>query len=338
MRAAQIGHYEKDTTTAISEVEVHETPLPEAGTGDVLVRVKAAAVNPLEILTITGGVKLIQDYPMPVTLGNELAGVVEQVGSGVSGFEPGDRVYARTPIDRPGALAEYAAVPADALAPMPEGYDFAEAATIPLTGLTAWQAFIEILAVKPGQSVLIPGGSGSFGRMAVPIAKELGLEVVVTGGERAREEILALGADRYLDYRKEDYWRSDIMVDYVIDALGPGEFDRELSVIKPGGALLSLRGVPNKAFAKRMRLPFLKRALFSLAGSKFDGKARSEAKRYDFIFVHADGEQLRRVTDIVKRREVKPSVDPHEFGLDDIREALKLVADGHPSGKVVVRF
>ncbi|PST49009.1 oxidoreductase [Bifidobacterium callitrichos] len=340
MRAAQINRYEKDVAKAIAGVAVNDVPVPSIGDRDILIRVKAAAVNPLELLVVTGAVKLIQDYPMPVTLGNEVAGVVERVGDAVRGFQPGDRVYARTPIDRPGALAEFVALPADAVAPMPEGYDFDEAATIPLTGLTAWQAFTEVLDAKPGQGVLIPGGSGSFGRMAVPIAKSLGLDVTVTGNERSRDEILALGADRYLDYRAEDYWQAGIGVDYVIDTLGPAEFDRELSVLKPGGTLLSLRGVPNKAFAERMRMPFLKRVLFSLAGSKLDKKAQAQGKRYEFIFVRADGEQLRHVTDIVKERDVRPSIDPHMLRLDDIQAALKLVAGmgGRASGKVVVRF
>ena len=118
---------------------------------------------------------------------------------------------------------------------MPEGYDFNTAAAIPLTGLTAYQAIVEELEAKPGQTILIPGGSGSFGQMAVPIAKALGLRVIVTGNARAKERFLAMGVDRYLDYKAENYWEVLSDIDHVIDTLGPGEFEHELVVLKKGG-------------------------------------------------------------------------------------------------------
>lgn len=150
-----------------------------------------------------------------------------------------------------GAFAEYVAVDAKSIAKMPKGYDFVTAAAIPLTGLTAYQGITEELEAKEGETLLITGGSGSFGQMAVPIAKEFGLQVIVTGNERAKEKFLAMGVDKYFDYRKENYWESLKDIDYVIDTLGPSEFQRELSVLKKGGRLLSLRTGPNKMFAIR---------------------------------------------------------------------------------------
>ena len=133
---------------------------------------------------------------MPLTLGNECSGIVEQVGDKVKGFQTGDRIYTRLPIRKIGAFAEYVAVEQDAIAKMPEGYDFNTAAAIPLTGLTAYQAIVEELEAKPGETILIPGGSGSFGQMAVPIAKALGLRVIMTGNARVKEQFLAMGVDR----------------------------------------------------------------------------------------------------------------------------------------------
>ena len=161
----------------------------------MLIRVKAAAVNPLELLILSGRVKLIQNYSFPLTLGNECAGIVERVGKSVTGIQKGDHVYTRLPLNRIGAFADYVAVEQQAVAKMPAGYEFATAAAIPLTGLTAYQGLVEELEAKPGETVLIPGGSGSFGQMAVPVAKALGLRVIVTGNDRAREQILAMGAD-----------------------------------------------------------------------------------------------------------------------------------------------
>lgn len=333
MKAVQIDRYSKDIHTVLRDI-----PVPEIGPGQVLVQVKAAAVNPLELLLLTGSVRLIQDYPMPLTLGNECSGVVAAVGSRVTDVQVGDRVYTRLPLSHIGAFAEYVAVESSALAPMPKGYDFATAAAIPLTGLTAWQGITEELAAQPGKTLLIPGGSGSFGQMAVPIAKALGLQVIVTGNQRARESILAAGADQYLDYREENYWEVLSGVDYVIDTLGAGEFQRELSVLKPGGRLLSLRTGPNRAFGVRNQFGPVKRALFAAAGAKYDRAARKQGKEYRFLFVRADGAQLREITKLVERRHIVPKTHPRTFTLETAQDALELVKHGPTQGKVLIEI
>ena len=303
-----------------------------------MVRVKAAAVNPVELLISTGSVKLIQDYPMPLTLGNECSGVVEQVGKAITAFQVGDPVYARLPVGTLGGFAQYVSVPQGALAKMPVGYDFAIAAAIPLTGLTAWQCLTEELEAKPGETVLIPGGSGSFGEMAVPLAKALGIRVIVSGNARAKERFLALGADQYLDYRQENYWEVLSPVDHVIDTLRAGEFSRELSVLKRGGRLVSLRTGPNRAFAARKQLPAWKKLLFSLAGGKYDRAARKQGKEYRFLFVREEGTQLQAITEIVERYHITPRLDARSFTLETVRDALNLVAQGHPDGKVILQI
>ena len=331
MKAVQIDRYSKDARTVLRDV-----PVPQIGPTEVLLRVKAAAVNPLELLIASGSIRPIQDYPLPLTLGNACSGVVEATGREVAGFRPGDRVYARLPVSKIGAFAEYVAVDQSALAAMPEGCDFATAAAIPLTGLTAWQGIVEELRAKRGETLLIPGGSGSFGQMAVPIAKALGLQVIVTGNSRAKESVLAAGADRYLDYRQENYWEVLPKVDCVIDTLGAGEFQRELSVLKPGGRLLSLRTGPNKAFAASNRFGLAKRLLFAAAGAKYDRAAKRQGKEYRFIFVRSDGAQLRDITKVVERNRIVPKTDPRTFTLETAQEALDLVKNGPTDGKVLI--
>lgn len=299
IKAVQIDRYSKEV-----KAEVREIPKPEAGDGEVLVKVMASAVNPLEILIMTGAVKLIAKYKFPLTLGNECSGIVEKVGKKVKDFCVGDRVYGRLPIGKIGALAEYAAISADALAKMPEGYDFADAAAIPLTGLTAYQAIEEELRAKPGETLFIPGGSGSFGQMAVPIAKSFGLKVIVSGNDRAERSIRAAGADEYIDYKKTDYVSVLKDVDCIIDTLGSGEFEKELSVLKRGGRLTSLRGIPNKKFAAERGIKGIKKMLFTLAGSKFDRKAKAQGKEYSFLFVRADGEQLKKLLRLSKKEKL----------------------------------
>lgn len=331
MKAVQIKHYSKNIDTILTDI-----PKPQISNSEVLIQVKAAAVNPLELLILTGSVKLLQNYPMPLTLGNECSGIVEQVGSKVSGFQKGDRVYTRLPLNKIGAFAEYVAVDQNAIAKMPQGYDFNTATAIPLTGLTAYQAIVEELEAKPGQTLLIPGGSGSFGQMAVPIAKALGLRVIVTGNTRAKEQFLAMGVDRYLDYKTENYWEVLSDVDHVIDTLGPDEFDRELAVLKKDGRLVSLRTGPNKAFAERKQISGLRKQMFALAGSKYDKAAKKQGKEYRFVFVRSDGAQLQKITEIVEKQQIKPSVDSRIFSLDQANEALQLVAKGPLNGKVVI--
>lgn len=333
MKAVQIKKYAKDINTILNDI-----PKPQISDSEVLIQVKAAAVNPVELLILTGSVKLIQDYTMPLTLGNECSGIVEQVGSKVKDFAKGDRVFTRLPIQKIGAFAEYVAVEQDAVAKMPDGYDFNTAAAIPLTGLTAYQAIVEELEAKPGETLLIPGGSGSFGQMAVPIAKALGLHVIVTGNARAREQFVSMGVDRYMDYKQENYWEQLSDIDYVIDTLGPDEFEHELAVLKQGGRLVSLRTGPNKAFAERKGFSGLKKQLFTLAGSKYDKAAKKQGKEYRFVFVRSDGAQLRKIAEIVERQQIKPAVDSRVFTLDQANDALRLVAKGSLNGKVIIQL
>lgn len=333
MKAVQINRYSKQIHTVLRDI-----PLPQISDSEVLIQVKAAAVNPLEMLILTGSVKLIQDYPMPLTLGNECSGIVEEVGSKVTGFQKGDRVYTRLPLRKIGAFAEYVAVDQNAIAKMPEGYDFNTAAAIPLTGLTAYQAIVEELEAKPGDTLLIPGGSGSFGQMAVPIAKALGLRVIVTGNARAKEQFCSIGVDRYLDYKRENYWEQLSDMDYVIDTLGAAEFEHELTVLKQGGRLVSLRTGPNKAFAVKYHVSGLKKLLFTLAGSKYDKAAGKQGKEYRFLFVRSNGAQLQKITEIVEQQQIRPAIDSRIFSLSQANEALQLVSKGPITGKVIIQM
>lgn len=333
MKAAQIKKYSKKI-----KVSVNEVAIPEPGAHEVLIKVKAAGVNPLDILMVTGSVRLIQDYQMPLTLGNECSGVVEKVGDGVQDFQKGDRVYTRLPLEKIGAFAEYVTVDHAAIAKMPAGYDFVTAAAVPLTGLTAYQGLVEELEVQSGRTLLITGGSGSFGQMAVPVAKAMGLRVIITGNTRSREKFDKMGVDRYIDYTKEDYWKTLTDVDYVIDTLGANEFTHALSVLKRGGRLLSLRAAPNRLFAERNDFSWFKKVLFTLAGIKYDKAAKKQGKEYRFMFVRSNGEQLKAVTEIVEKMNIVPEIDSRVYSLSQVNEALEHVSGGALKGKVVIQM
>lgn len=331
MKAAVLTHYDKKGT----ELEIREisTPIPEED--EVLVKIMTAAVNPLDNMIIRGEVKLIVPYAMPLVMGNEFAGIVEKTGKNAARFKPGDRVYGRMPLKKIGAFAEYAAVKETALAVIPEYLSFEEAATVPLTALTAMQAF-EVMDVHAGESVFISGGTGSLGAMAIPVAKSLGLHVYTNGSGENEERVRKLGAEKFIDYRKENY--ADVLsgVDHVLDTLGDRELPNEFKVLKEGGSLVSLRGMPNGRFARRSGMPLFKRLLFQAAGRKYDRMAAAKKQTYDFLFVHEDGSQLDRIGRLFdKEHPLETSIDT-VFALEEINEALAKVKQGKSKGKTII--
>ena len=331
MKAAVLTHYDKNGT----ELEIREisTPVPEED--EVLVKIMTAAVNPLDNMIIRGEVKLIVPYAMPLVMGNEFAGVVEKTGKNATHFKPGDRVYGRMPLKKIGAFAEFAAVKETALAVIPDYLSFEEAATVPLTALTAMQAF-EVMDVHAGESVFISGGTGSLGAMAIPVAKSLGLHVYTNGSGDNEDRVRKLGAEKFIDYRKENYVDVLSDVDHVLDTLGDRELPNEFKVLKEGGNLVSLRGLPNGRFARRSGMPLIKRLLFQMAGRKYDRMATAKKQTYDFLFVHEDGGQLDRIGRLFdKENPLETSIDT-VFAFDEINDALNKVKQGKSKGKTII--
>lgn len=332
MKAAFLLHYDKQG----ARLEIRDVPIPQPQSGELLIRTRTAGVNPLDNMIIRGEVRLIVPYRVPVQMGNEFAGTVVSAGSGVSGFTEGERVYARMPLDHIGAFAEYITVPAADVASVPDYLSDEEAACVPLTSLTALQAY-DLMRTQPGGTLYISGGSGSVGAMAIPIAVVRGLKVATSGGADSRGRVVALGAETFIDYRKEQI--TDVLadVDYVLDTLGDTALPAEFEILRRGGALVTLRGTPNGAFARRMGMPWYKRLLFDLAGSKWDRMARRKDQTYNFIFVHADGAGLRQISGIFAQKQIKPSVDG-VYPLDQVNDALQRVASGHSRGKTVLKI
>lgn len=332
MKAAILDKYDKNGR----ELQIRELPVPEPGPGEVLVRVHTAGVNPLDNMITRGEVKLIVPYRFPLVMGNELVGTVEALGPGAGRFSVGDRVYGRMPLAKIGAFAEYAVVAQSALAKVPDYLSDEEAACVPLTALTALQS-LELMGAKAGDSIFISGGTGSLGAMAVPIAAGMGLTVATNGNGASEDRMRALGASTFIDYREQDYAEVLRDVDFVLDTLGDRELPKEFAVLKSGGTLVSLRGLPNGEFARRAGLPIWKRLAFGMVGGKYDRMAAKREQRYRFVFVHEDGEGLERIPKLMGDRRLEASVDGI-FGLDDVNAALAKVAAGGSKGKTVLRI
>lgn len=331
MKAIQIKGYSKTIKTEIKEI-----PLPKIAENEVLVRVKTAGVNPLDNMIIKGEVKLITPYDFPLTMGNEMAGIVEKIGKNVRKFKVGDRVFARLPLSKIGAFAEFVVVEETALATIPNYLDFTQAAAVPLTGLTAYQA-LEILQPKKGEKIFISGGTGGFGAMAIPIAKSFGLEVITNGNTTGKERVLQLGADQFLDYKTQDYTQILKDVDYVIDTLGGAELEKQFKILKKGGKLVSLKGMPNRRFAEKMNLAWWKKLIFGLVGKKFDNLAKKNGQEYHFIFVTSNGNQLQKVADILEQHQIKPTID-EVFSFEKTNEALEKIATKFSQGKTILEI
>lgn len=332
MKAAILNGYHKNGGTLI----VRDTPLPEVEDHEVLVKIKAAGVNPLDNMIIRGEVKLIVPYKFPLIMGNKFCVVVEKVGKATRSFTVGDRVYGRMPLEKIGAFAEYASVDQNAIAKVPEYLSDEEAASVPLTALTALQAF-ELMNVKSRKTVFISGGTGSLGAMAIPIAKSMGLNVITNGSVENKERVIRLGADLFIDYKSEDYSKALSDVDYVLDTLGVRELEKEFSILKSGGSLVSLRGLPNGEFAVRMGMPTMKRLLFGIAGSKYDKMAAKNKQKYYFVFVREDGAGLKRISEIFEHRKIETSLDKI-YELSEVNQALAKVAGGGSKGKTIIKI
>ncbi|WP_166984745.1 NADP-dependent oxidoreductase [Canibacter zhoujuaniae] len=332
MKTAQLLKYNKKSI----QLSLEEAPKPTPAPHQALLRVLTAGVNPLDNMVSRGEVKLITPYSLPLIAGHEVVGIIEEVATPHTRFQPGDRVFARLPLDNIGAFAEYVAVDVDALAHVPDVFNDVEAAAIPLTALTAVQS-LQLMDPQPGETIFISGGTGALGAMAIPLAKAKGLTVITNGSASNRERVLELGADLFFDYRTQDYATELENIDYVLDSVGGKETERQMGILKPGGHIVSLRALPNGAFAKRMGLPLFKQMLFTLAGRKFDALAKRHKVTYDFLFVESNGAQLQDAAAVLAERSISPAVDA-VYDLADINQALEKVANGRSKGKTVLNI
>ncbi|MFD8987933.1 NADP-dependent oxidoreductase [Streptomyces goshikiensis] len=307
MKAAVINQYGQVRDV----VRVTDVPVPAVGPRDVLIEVRAAGVNPVDHLIVKGFLST-GEPSRPLVIGNELAGVVTQVGAEASRFAVGDEVFSRVDPRVGGAFAEYVAVDESLVAAKPSRLTFEEAASLPLVALTALQALTEQADVRSGTRVLIHGGAGGVGSAAVQIAKQLGAEVVATAGSGSVELVRELGADRVIDYRTEKFEEVVSDVDVVLDTIGGETQERSFGVLKSGGTLVSIVAIPD-AEAKKAR---------------WNVEARS-------FFMRPQGEQLSHLAGLVESGQLRPIVET-VFPLDEASEALQKVERGGARGKTVI--
>ena len=301
MKAFVVEQYGKDGLRAA------EVPEPEVGDGDVLVKVSAAGINPLDKMVRDGEFKRLLKYRTPFVLGHDVAGVVTRVGAAVRDFQVGDEVYARPRDLRIGTFAEYIAIDQDDVAPKPASLTLHEAAAVPLVSLAAWQALVDRAHVQPGQKVLVHAGSGGLGSTAIQLAKHLGATVATTASGENAELVRSLGADVVVDYTKEDF--ADVLSGYdvVLDSLGGENLEKSLTVLKPGGQAIGVTGPPDPGFAKQLGAPKFMGVVMALLSRKIRKQARKLGVNYSFLFMQANGGQLRELACPLRRRPPAPA-------------------------------
>lgn len=315
---------------------IGEMPEPEVRENDVLVQIHAAGVNPLDSKIASGEFKLMLPYKTPFVLGHDVAGVVVKVGARVQQFKVGDEVYARPADHRIGTFAEFIAIDEKDVAIKPKALTMEEAASIPLVGLTAWQALIERAELKKGQKVFIQAGSGGVGIFAIQLAKHLGATVATTTSTANFDLVKSLGADIVIDYKQDDFEKVLHDYDVVLNSQDAKTLKKSLRVLKPGGKLISISGPPDPDFAKEIGLAWYMKIIILLLSFGARKKAKRHHVSYSFLFMRASGDQLREITSLIDSGIIRPIVD-RVFPFESVKEALAYVEKGRAKGKVVVK-
>lgn len=311
------------TTAMMDAVRIHgyggpevlryeDTPRPEPGEGDVLVKVYAAGVNPVDWKIREGYLRGFRDFPLPLIPGWDFSGVVEELGPGVTGWKTGDEVYARPDIGRHGAYAEYIAVRASEIQHKPKKLDHVNSAAIPLAALTAWQAIFDAGELQTGQKILIHAAAGGVGTFAVQLAKWKGAYVIGTASARNHELLRELGADELIDYNTTRFEEAVKDVDVVLDSMAGETRERSWQVLKKGGILVTILGQPSVE------------------------KAKAHGVRTAGVFVQPNQGQLQELANLADTGEVRPIIDT-VLPLAEAAKAHEMNATLHTRGKIVLR-
>lgn len=314
-----------------------EIPTPEIDEHEVLAEIHAASINPIDFKIRDGKVKLLLRYKMPLILGNDFSGVIVKIGSKVTRFKVGDEIYARPRKSNIGTFAEYISIHEDDIALKPKNLSFEEAASIPLVGLTSYQALHDIVQLQKRQKILIQAGAGGVGTFAIQLAKLMGATVATTASKAGSDLVKSLGADKIINYKTEKF--EDILENYdaVFDTLGGSTLEKSFRIIKNEGKIVSVSGLPNARFAKEYGSGFFKTLLFSVASSKLTKLEKKHNVQYTFLFMKPSGEQLRIIANYIETGKIKPVIDKI-YSFEDAQKAMEYAESGRAKGKIILKM
>ncbi|MDR6538675.1 NADP-dependent oxidoreductase [Variovorax soli] len=332
MKAFVLDRYGKKRALRAAEM-----PVPELRDDEVLIEVHAAGVNLLDAKIRDGEFKLVLPYQPPLILGHDVAGVVVKAGPQVRQFKVGDEVYARPDDFRIGTFAEFVPVKEASVALKPRGLTMEEAASIPIVGLTAWQALVGKAGLKKGQKVFIQAGSGGVGTFAIQLAKHLGATVATTTSAANLALVKSLGADVVVDYKTQDF--EEVLRDYdvVLNSQDGKTLEKSLRVLGSGGKLISISGPPDPEFGEEIAASGFMKLVMRLLSLGVRRKAQRRSIGYAFLFMKANGSQLREITALIEAGAIRPVID-RVFPFAATNDALAYVESGRAKGKVVVKI
>jgi 2-desacetyl-2-hydroxyethyl bacteriochlorophyllide A dehydrogenase len=305
MKAAIIKEYG-------APIEISDVPQPALLADSVLIEVHAASVNPVDGIVQAGYLKEMMPITFPFTMGFDVSGIVVEVGDQVSKFKKGDEVFSRPNGMQAGTIAEYAVIKEEELAFKPSNIGHQEAASIPLVGLTAWQALVAKGTLQKGQKVLIHAGSGGVGTLAIQMAKHLGAEVATTTSATNAEMVKNLGADVVIDYKTQKFEEELSDYDLVFDMMGGEIMEKSFKILKKGGYLVSIKGEDSKGLAEQYGV------------------------RFEAFFMWPSGEMLSQLAQLISDGALKPIID-RTFSIDQIQEAYGYLQTGRAKGKIVIQ-
>lgn len=331
MKAAVNDTYKQPTP------KIKEVPIPDIRSNDVLVKIVAASINPIDIKTKDGGLKMLLSYDMPIIMGSDFAGIITAVGEKVTNYSIGDAVYGRVQKNRIGTFAEYIAVDQGAIALKPKNINFEEAASIPLVGLTSYQALHDIMQIQPGQKVMIQGGSGGIGTIAIQLAKYLGAYVATTTSANNFDLVKSLGADYPINYQTTNFAEVLQDYDYVFDTRGGATLEAAFKIIKPGGKVVSIAGLPNYRFGKEYGVPLWKQFAFKMVTRNLTKLEKQTQASYTFLFMKPSGTQLDVLRHLIEAEIIKPVID-RIVPLSEVKEALSYSQSGRATGKIILQM
>jgi len=316
-------------------LKLADIPMPAVGDHDVLAEIHAASINPLDLLVRDGKLRVLLKYDMPHVLGYDFSGIVIQVGRKVTKFNIGDEIYGRP--SKGGAFAEYISLHENDIALKPKNLSFAEAASIPLVGLTSYQVLHERLKLSAGQKVLIQAGSGGVGTFAIQLAKAMGLYVATTTSEAGAQLVESLGADRIINYKTEHF---DMLLqgyDAVFDTKGGETLEKAFKIVRKQGQIVSVVGPPNARFGEEERAGFVKTNLFRLIARKITKLEKKHNVKYSFLFMKPNGRQLEILSQWIESGKIKPVID-RMFPFEEAQKAMEYSESGRAKGKLILKI
>lgn len=316
-------------------VELRQVPKPNAGPNEVLIEVHAASVNPVDFKIQQGALKAIRKLDFPFVMGFDVSGVVVAVGAGVQQFKVGDEVFSRVGAAYMGTFAEFVKVDEKYVTGKPSNISHQEAAALPLVALTTWQVLVTTANVQPGQRVLIHAGAGGIGSIAIQIAKALGATVIATTSSKNVAMVKALGADQVIDYKAQAFEEVAKDIDVVYETLGGENQVKSFRVLRPGGILVSIVGIPSSAWAREEGLPAYMGWLFDLLNWKNRRLARRQQARFASVLLQPEGSKLAIIAAMVASGKIHAVID-RVFPIEQTKDALLYIQSGRATGKIVI--